>query len=98
MAVKAAVVDSTKLEQKMSKLADTIGDNAEALKDGEKSGEKYQKALDKVAAEAKEVFGENYTEEFIKENLPLFIDWADGVEGSTEKIRNAMIDSMEEAG
>ena len=94
-AVKAAVIDNDKLEKKMTSLADSIEDNADALKKGEKGGKEYQKALDKIAAEAKAVFGENYTKEFVEENLPLFLDWAEGVEGSADKIRDALLNSTE---
>ena len=96
--IKAAVVDSEKLEKKTFNLAESISENADTLKAGEKEGKKYQKALDKIAIEAEATFGENYTKEFVKNNLPLFLDWAEGVEGSTEKIRDAMIDHLEAAG
>jgi len=89
--VKASITDAADYEKKVSKLADTIADNADALKDSNKESKQYEKALDKITDAAKEAFGDNITKEFVEENLELFKKFAEGSEGSADDIREAIL-------
>ena len=96
--VKAAVTDSAEYEKKLTKLADTIEDNTDALSGTKKGTRDYEKALDKVTDAAKDAFGDDITKEFVEENLDLFKEFAKGSEGSVEKIRDKIIESFTKSG
>jgi hypothetical protein len=86
----AAISDAADHRKEMQKLADVINDNEDALSSAAKGTAEYQKAIDKVTVVAKEAFGDNITSDFVESNLDAFKDWANGVEGSTERIRAAL--------
>ena len=100
--MKAAVLGANEYDKKLKNMTDSIKDNEDALKDSNKENYKYQQALTDITAAAKEVFGDNITQEFVEENLPAFLDLANGVEGASERIKEALsenlISSLEEAG
>jgi hypothetical protein len=54
----------------------------------------YAKALDKVTDAAKVAFGDNITRDFVEENVSLFKDFADGVDGSAEQIREKLAENL----
>ena len=86
----ASAIDAAKDRKEMSKLAEVINDNEEALKKGAKAPAEYQRAIEKITIEAKKAFGDNITAEFVANNIEAFQAWAQGAEGSTEKIRAAL--------
>ena len=90
----AAVGDAADHRKEMQKLADVINDNEDALSSAAKGTAEYQKAIDKVTVVAKEAFGDNITSDFVESNLDAFKDWAKGVEGSTERIRAAIMEQV----
>jgi hypothetical protein len=92
--VKAAVVDSNAYEKKLTKLADTIDDNVDALQDSKKGTREYQKALGKVTKAAKDAFGDDITEDFVEDNLDLFKEFAKGSEDAVEGIRDKIFESF----
>ena len=95
--IKASIVDAKNYEDKLADLAKTYDDNKDALKDTNKGTREYQKALTNITKAAKEAFGDNITEDFVENNLDLFEDWYKGTEGSADRLRSALVDSLIEA-
>ena len=92
--IKASVVDAKNYEDKLADLAEAYDDNKDALKDTNKGTREYQQALTNVTKAAKEAFGNDITEDFVEENLDLFEDWYKGAEGSADKLREALTNSL----
>ena len=76
--IKALAINAHSASQKMDKLNEVLSNQSEALKIGDKSIEAYRVALSTIAAQAKQVFGEFATEDFIDENKQLFAQLAEG--------------------
>jgi hypothetical protein len=91
---KAAVSDAADHRKKMEKLTEVFKDNEEALSGSAKGTAEYQKAIDKVAVAATDAFGADITSDFVEANLSAFADWANGAEGSTERIRKAILEQI----
>jgi hypothetical protein len=87
--LKALATATTKTENELVEMGDAVRDNEDALKKGKKIGAEYWEAIKEVTEEANDAFGDNgtITEELVDSNLEAFIDYANGVEGSDEKIR-----------
>ena len=92
---------STKYANSVDDLAEALSDEIDVLKKGDKAGDKYQKALEKIAAKAQKVFGPKVNAEYVAANKDLFVQLAKGgKEGikAFEKIakdqRDAYIDKM----
>ena len=94
MLMKAAIIDSKAYENNLSKLAEVYKDNRDVLKETNKDTVTYQRALAEVTTAAQQAFGEGISEDFVSNNLPLFDQWYQGVEGAAEKIREALINSL----
>ena len=92
--IKAAIIDSNAYEKKLSRLAEVYKENRDALKETNKDTVTYQRALAEVTTAAQQAFGEGISEDFVSNNLPLFDQWYQGVEGAAEKIREALINSL----
>ena len=92
--IKAAIVDSNNYEKQLTSLAKVINDNEDALSEANKGTERYQKTLDQITTLAKQIFGDNITEEFVEDNLEAFQDWAKGGEGSAEALRKIIFDNL----
>lgn len=69
-------------------LADTIKDNSKKYREAKNSGKGYAKELGQMAKAAQEVFGKSVDADFVEENIDLFDDYANGVEGAEEQLRN----------
>jgi hypothetical protein len=95
--VKASIVDAKSYEDKLTELAEAYDENKDALTDTNKGTREYQKALTNITKAAKEAFGDNITEDFVENNLDLFEDWYKGAEGSADRLRSALVDSLIEA-
>lgn len=84
-AVSALVLDANEANKAIEKLCKTVEDNSEAFKEGNKqlaNGEKasngYYKVLSQIASEAKGVFGDVATEDFVQANAEAFEQLAEG--------------------
>ena len=84
-AVGALVLDANEANKATEKLCKTVEDNSEAFKEGNKqlaNGEKasdgYYKVLSQIASEAKSVFGDVATEDFVQANAEAFEQLAEG--------------------
>lgn len=95
--VKASIVDAKNYEDKLTELAEAYDENKDALVGTNKGTREYRKALANITKAAKEAFGDNITEDFIENNLDLFEDWYKGAEGSADRLRSALVDSLIEA-
>ena len=95
--IKASIVDAKNYEDKLAGLAEAYDDNKDALADTNKGTREYQKALSDITKAAKEAFGNDITEDFVENNLDLFEDWYKGAEGSADRLRSALINSLIEA-
>lgn len=99
-AVKALVLDVNEMRKATKTLCETIEDNNEAFKEGNKqlangeeaSGE-YYSVLSQITSKAKDVFGDSITEDFVQANSEAFEQLAQGGEvgaAAFEKIQAAM--------
>lgn len=84
-AVEALVFDANEANKATEKLRETIEDNSEAFKEGnkqiangEKASDDYYKVLSQISAQAKNVFGDVATEEFVQTNAEAFEQLAEG--------------------
>lgn len=87
-------ISNEKARESFKNLTSAIQDNLEVLKDEYKGTDEYAAALASVTQYAKEAFGEDVTSEFISDNLEMFKDFANGVEGSTERIQMAILSAV----
>lgn len=87
-------ISNEKARESFKNLTSAIQDNLEVLKDEYKGTDEYAAALASVTQYAKEAFGEDVTSEFISDNLEMFQDFANGVEGSTERIQMAILSAV----
>ena len=76
---------ATKMIPKYKELTDAINDNLEGLEKEDKD------ALSKIAKAAKAAFGQDFTTEQIANAKQEFIDFANGVEGSWDKLSDKLI-------
>ena len=84
-AVEALVLDANEANKATEKLCETIEDNSEAFKEGNKqianggkASDNYYKVLSQISAQAKNVFGDIATEEFVQANAEAFEQLAEG--------------------
>ena len=84
-AVEALVLDANEANKATEKLCETIEDNSEAFKEGNKqianggkASDNYYKILSQISAQAKNVFGDVATEEFVQANAEAFEQLAEG--------------------
>lgn len=84
-AVEALVLDANEANKATEKLCETIEDNSEAFKEGnkqiangEKASDNYYKVLSQISTQAKNVFGDVATEEFVQANAEAFEQLAEG--------------------
>lgn len=87
-------ISNEKARESFKNLTSAIQDNLEVLKDEYKGTDEYAAALASVTQYAKEAFGEDVTSKFISDNLEMFQDFANGVEGSTERIQMAILSAV----
>lgn len=88
--VKAHVIDVNEAEKGFDNLSSSLRDNEKALKKSNKGTADYNKALAQVTNQAKELFGDNITEEFVEEHLADFQAMAKGDEAASERIRKSL--------
>ena len=90
----ALTIDSNKATKSFDNLTQAYKDNASALKKENKGTKEYGLALGNLTKSVKEAFGNNnkITEDFVDKHLDLFKDYANGVEGTEDKIRQVMLD------
>ena len=79
---------ASKLLPKFKELTDAIKDNAEALEEDD------VKAIAEVTKAFNKAFGTDLSEEFIKNNKPALIDFANGVKGAYNQISDAILKSF----
>lgn len=99
LGLKALIIDSNSLKKATKALCETIEDNSEAFKEGNKrlsEGEEassdYYQALASITEKAKSVFGGEITEEFVQANSESFENLSKGGEigaAAFEKIQAA---------
>lgn len=84
-AVEALILDANEANKATAKLCETIEDNSEAFKEGNKqianggkASDNYYKILSQISAQAKNVFGDVATEEFVQANAEAFEQLAEG--------------------
>ena len=84
-AVGALVLDANEASKATEKLCKTVEDNSEAFKEGNrqlanggKVSDSYYKVLSQIASEAKGVFGDIATEDFVQANAEAFEQLAEG--------------------
>ena len=84
-AVGALVLDANEANKATEKLCKTVEDNSEAFKEGNKQlanggkvSDSYYKVLSQIASEAKGVFGDIATEDFVQANAEAFEQLAEG--------------------
>lgn len=84
-AVEALVLDANEANKATEKLCETIEDNSEAFKEGNKqianggkASDVYYKVLSQIASQAKGVFGDIATEDFVQANAEAFEQLAEG--------------------
>jgi hypothetical protein len=71
--LKQLAILSAKYANSVDGLAEALSDEIDVLKKGSKAGDKYDKALEKIGAEAQKVFGPKANAEFVAANKKLFI-------------------------
>ena len=96
----ALAIDSNKAAKSFDNLTQAYKENADALKVENKGTREYGIALANLTKSIKIAYNNNeiITEDFVEQNLDLFKDYADGVEGSAETIRNVIAQKMIETG
>lgn len=87
---------STKYANSVDDLAEALSDEIDVLKKGDKAGDKYYKALEKIGAEAQKVFGPKANAEFVAANKKLFIQLAKGGDAGKEAFKQIANDSIAE--
>ena len=70
-----------------SNLSNTIANNSKKYREAKKSGKTYAKELGEITKAAQGVFGKSIDADFVEENIDLFDDYANGVEGAEEQLR-----------
>lgn len=88
--IKGAVIDANKADKSFKELKEKISEYNDELKIADKENKNFQKAIDAIYPNIKEAFGENVSRDFVVENIDLFTDWANDVEGSTDGIRDKL--------
>ena len=86
-------LDAKQSEKEFKNLSNVIESSTDALKYKDEDIVSYNNALSDIASAASIAFkdNENITTEFVENNLKLFQDFANGVEGSEDRIREALI-------
>ena len=92
--INALTVDAQKADKRFDSLTQTYKDNADALKTEKKGSREYGLALANLTKTAKTAFNNNdkITEDFVDKHLDLFKDYAEGVDGAEDNIREAMFE------
>lgn len=85
--IEAHTLRYAQAEKKLKSFCETIKDVKEAfdtgtkaLKNNENPSEDYYKALEKISEKGKQVFGDSFTKEFVKENADLISQLSEGGE------------------
>ena len=91
-------IKNEKARESFKNLTGAVQDNLEVLKKEYRGTDEYAEALENITQYAKEAFSQDITSDFIDQNLDLFIDFANGVEGSTRKIQDALLDTVTDTG
>ena len=78
--IKQLVLANNQANKNMDNLNETLEEQSDAFKLGDKNSAQYRTALSKVTTAAKKVFGSDITEEFVHENRELFEQLAEGGE------------------
>ena len=91
-------IANEKARASFNNLTSAVQDNLEVLKKEYRGTDEYAEALENITQYAKEAFSQDVTSDFIDQNLDLFIDFANGVEGSTRKIQDALLDTVTDTG
>lgn len=68
-------------------LKDAVSDNIKTYKDAKSSGKTYAKQIGAMTKAAQEMFGTYIDADFVEKNIDIFDDYANGVEGAEEKLR-----------
>ena len=68
-------------------LQDAISNNIKTYKDAKSSGKTYAKQIGAMTKAAQEMFGTYIDADFVEKNIDAFDDYANGVEGAEEKLR-----------
>lgn len=86
-------LDAKQSEKEFKNLSNVIESSTDALKYKDEDIVSYNNALSDITSAASIAFkdNENITTEFVENNLKLFQDFANGVEGSEDRIREALI-------
>ena len=96
-------IEEQEAQKKFDKLNDTIEDNVDILKDGDKNSTEYKVALSKIGDAMSEVFGQDFDEEFLTDpqNLADIQAFAEGDEEAFERLQKTIndryIESMKNA-
>lgn len=68
-------------------LQDAVSDNVKTYRDAKSSGKTYVKEIGAMTKAAQEMFGTYIDADFVEKNIDVFDDYANGVEGAEEKLR-----------
>ena len=68
-------------------LQDAVSDNIKIYRDAKSSGKTYVKEIGAMTKAAQEMFGTYIDADFVEENIDVFNDYANGVEGAEEQLR-----------
>lgn len=68
-------------------LQDAVSDNIKTYRDAKSSGKTYVKEIGAMTKAAQEMFGTYIDADFVEENIDVFDDYANGVEGAEEQLR-----------
>lgn len=68
-------------------LQSAVSDNIKTYKEAKSSGRTYAKQIGAMTKAAQEMFGAYVDADFVEENIGVFEDYANGVEGAEEKLR-----------
>ena len=68
-------------------LQDAVSDNIKTYRDAKSSGKTYAKEIGAMTKAAQEMFGTYIDADFVEENIDVFDDYANGVEGAEEQLR-----------
>lgn len=82
--IKQAVIAHNNMNKKVDSLNETLKEQNDNFKNGNKNIQTYRVALSKITSEAKKVFGEHITPEFVEEHKELFEQLAEGGDVATE--------------
>lgn len=92
-AAKAAVAHF-RMAQGIKELREVLNDNIATLKDGEANSIEYAEALGAVKDSLDKVFGMNISGTFIKENLPLIEQMANGSEEAFKQVQQNLTEDF----